>query len=182
MIGARGVALLLCAAALVVGALVLRPRVAPAPRAASSGGMDDAQRTTLDAAPGTSVPPARDRGASMPPDAGAALGATDPAAAWRGQVARAVERIARERLGHGLAPADQSRLVDALATVGPAARALDRESLDPDDPASIARVREQTAALVAADRTCRDVLGIGVAELLRMLDPAGVEDRGRSPD
>ena len=52
--------------------------------------------------------------------------------------------------------------------------------LDPDDPASIARVREQTATLVEADRVCRDALGIGVAELIRMLDPSGVEDQRRA--
>ncbi len=179
MTAARGVALLLCAAALVFGVLVLRPHGESAPRSASSDDRDEGLMPG--AAHDTSAPPA-DRGSRTSPDAREALGATDPAAAWRGQVARAIERIARERLGHGLAPADQTRLVDALATVGPAARVLDRESLDPDDPASIARVRAQTAALVAADRTCRDVLGIGVAELLRMLDPAGVEDRGRSPD
>lgn len=107
-----------------------------------------------------------------------ALGAIDPKDAWRAQVASAVGRVARDDLGRRLTPADEQRLVDALASVGPAARSLDREELDPDDPASLERVRRQTQTLVEADRTCRDILGIGVAELLRRLDPSGVEDQG----
>lgn len=173
----RVIALLL-AALLVVGLLVLRPRGASVPPLAPSDRTAGGQGTTAGVSREATAPPSGGRVARTPPDAREALGASDPAAAWRGQVARAVDRIARARLGRGLAPAEEERLVDALATVGPAARALDREALEPDDPASIARAREQTAALVAADRTCRDVLGVGVAELLRMLDPGGVEDRG----
>lgn len=116
------------------------------------------------------------------PDAREALGAPDPALVWREQVAGALRTIARDRLGHPLTPADEAQVLDALKSVGPAARGLDREELDPDDPASIARVREQTATLVDADRVCRDALGIGVAELIRMLDPSGVDDQGAAPE
>jgi len=186
MTRARGVAVIVGIMATLATLFVVRAWRAPLPSSESSGAGEDRRAAVStansDEAQGAPAPAAEGRGSRTPPDASTALGARDPADAWRGQVARALDRIARERLGHGLAPADQTRLVDALATVGPAARTLDRESLDPDDPASIARVREQTAALVSADRICRDVLGIGVAELLRMLDPGGVEDRGRSTD
>lgn len=107
-----------------------------------------------------------------------ALGAIDPRDAWRAQVARAVRPILAERLGRAPSRAEEAKLVDALASVGPAARVLDREMLDPDDPDSIARVREQTRVLIDADRTCRALAGIGVAELLRRLDPSAVEDQG----
>lgn len=107
-----------------------------------------------------------------------ALGTLDPKAAWREQVARVVRPLLAERLGRAPTPDEERRLIDALGTVGPAARSLDRGMLDPDDPRSIARIREQTRVLVEADRTVRDLLGIGVAELLRRLDPASVDDQG----
>jgi hypothetical protein len=109
-----------------------------------------------------------------------ALGAIDPKAAWRAQAWRAVLPVVTERLGRAPTPDEQRRLLDVLASVGPAARSLDREMLDPDDPGSIARVREQTRVLVEADQTCRALLGIGVAELLRRLDPQSIEDQGGS--
>jgi hypothetical protein len=112
-----------------------------------------------------------------------ALGALDPAQVWRAQVARAVQRVAQGRLGHPLPPETETQLLDALKSVGPAARDLDRERLDPDDPASIERVRTSTAALVEADRVCRAALGIGVSELIRSLDPSRIDDQARSaPD
>ena len=95
-------------------------------------------------------------------------------------MARALRAIVTEQLGRVPSPVEERRLVDALASIGPAARTLDQESVDPDDPSSIARVREQTRVLVAADQTCRDLVGIGVAELLRRLDPSSIEDQGGS--
>jgi len=109
-----------------------------------------------------------------------ALGALDPKDAWRERMARALRAIVTEQLGRVPSPVEERRLVDALASIGPAARTLDQESVDPDDPSSIARVREQTRVLVAADQTCRDLVGIGVAELLRRLDPSSIEDQGGS--
>lgn len=109
------------------------------------------------------------------------LGALNPHEVWRGQVAAAVRRAALQRLGRPLASEAEALLVDAIATVGPAARGLDRDRLDPDDPASIAAMRERTAALVAADQVCRDELGIGIAELMHVLAPGAIEDGAASP-
>lgn len=119
--------------------------------------------------------PRRDDGRTPPEEA---LGAVDPREAWRAQVARAVRPVLAEQLGRAPTRGEEEKLVDALASVGPAARVLDRETLDPDDPDSLARVREQTRVLIEADRTCRALAGIGVAELLRRLDPSAVEDQG----
>lgn len=185
---ARVVVAATAVAALVV-AVVLLLRGAPARNGVATEGLHPAGPTEgaerppapeepSDAARAGTREPVTGADRPAPPDARDALGAIDPALAWRAQVGRAVERIARERLGRSLAPADEARLLDALKSVGPAARGLDREELDPDDPASIARVREQTATLVEADRVSRDLLGVGVAELLRLLDPSAIEDRG----
>lgn len=125
--------------------------------------------------------PGRSHGApeaSAPDAADDPLGALDPGAVWRDQVGRALQKVARDTLGRRLTPDEETRLTDAMKSVGPAARGLDRDSLDPDDPASLARVREHTATLVDADRTCRTILGIGAAELIRMLDPTRIEDHG----
>lgn len=111
-----------------------------------------------------------------------ALGALQPAQVWRAQVTRAVQKVAQERLGHPLPPETATLVLDALANVGPAARSLDSESLDPDDPAAIERVRANTAALVEADRVCRAALGIGAAELIRSLDPSRIDDQAQSAD
>lgn len=177
---ARFGSLIALAIVVVTVALVVRAQRAPLdPRAVG----EDGGAPVEDLADGARARPTA-RGAGEPPptarrvpDAREALGAPDPALVWREQVAGALRRIALDRLGHPLAPADEAQVLDALKSVGPAARGLDREELDPDDPASIARVREQTATLVEADRVCRDALGIGVAELIRMLDPSGVEDQ-----
>lgn len=172
------------AAALLVAVLSLaRSGPAPEPIAKDERTAPDVEqqgaRSSQPLAPVTrpTDPTARAQ-ASAPPDARDVLGSLDPALVWRAQVGRAVQGIAQVRLGHPLAPADEARLLDALKSVGPAARGLDREELDPDDPASSARIREQTATLVAADRVARDLLGVGVAELLRLLDPTAIEDRG----
>jgi hypothetical protein len=148
------------------------------------GGRDlerDGAASERSAAPddGTTAPAAPPRPDGRTPPEGA-LGALDPRDAWRAQVARAVRPVLAERLGRAPTRAEEEKLVDALASVGPAARVLDREMLDPDDPDSIARVREQTGVLIEADRTCRALAGIGVAELLRRLDPSAVEDQGGS--
>ena len=174
---------LVALAIVVVAVLLVRAERAPLdPRAARDGGRapveDLADGARARPGDGAAAPPAA--AARRVPDAREALGAPDPALVWREQVAGALRRIALDRLGHPLAPADEAQVLDALKSVGPAARGLDREQLDPDDPASLARVREQTATLVEADRVCRDALGIGVAELIRMLDPSGVEDHAET--
>lgn len=143
------------------------PPTVAGPAAPSTDAQDDA-RAPVDERGGTRTAPED------------ALGAIDPKAAWRAQAWRAVLPIVTERLGRAPTPDEQRRLLDVLASVGPAARTLDREMLDPDDPRSIARVREQTRVLVEADQTCRALLGIGVAELLRRLDPQRIEDQGGS--
>lgn len=163
-----------------VGALVFvlawqRARVAPRG--------DEAERlASVDGASGPageddpSVRPGPPPDGRTPPEQ--ALGTLDPGDAWREQVTRAVRPILAERLGRPPTHEEERRVVAALGTVGPAARSLDRGMLDPDDPRSIARIREQTRVLVEADRTVRDLLGIGVAELLRRLDPSGIDDQG----
>jgi hypothetical protein len=129
------------------------------------------------AAPSGEVAPgSSEAGGRTPPEQ--ALGAIDPRAAWRDQAARAVRPLVTERLGRPPTPSEEARLIDALASVGPAARTLDRDVLDPDDPRSIARVREQTRVLIEADRTVHAMLGIGIAELLRRLDPSRIDDHG----
>lgn len=176
---ARWLGVLAASVALVVVLAWQRRQVAPPD--------DEVARTTRDVASASadSLPPGAatqarrdDDAARTPPEE--ALGAIEPKAAWRAQAWHAVLPLVTERLGRAPTPAEQARLLDALASVGPAARTLDREALDPDDPGSIARVREQTRVLVEADRACRDLLGIGVAELLRRLDPHGIEDQGGS--
>jgi len=57
-----------------------------------------------------------------------------------------------------------------------AARDGERESVDPDDPESIARARERTEAILAADRTFREVLGVGLSDLAAANAGAQVED------
>lgn len=174
----RWLLVLAAVAALVFVLVWQRARVAPrgdeAERLASVEGAD--RRDGEAPAP----PPADDGAASSgertPPEQ--ALGAIDPNDAWRERAARAVRPIITARLGRAPTPDEERRVVDALGTVGPAARSLDRGMLDPDDPRSIARIREQTRVLVEADRTVRDLLGIGVAELLRRLDPSGIDDQG----
>ena len=131
---------------------------------------------TGDVATHASREPAPPEPPRTPPEE--ALGAIDPRAAWREQAARAVRPLVAERLGRPPSPSEEARLVDALASVGPAARTLDREVLDPDDPRSIARLREQTRVLIEADQTVRAMLGIGIAELLRRLDPSRIDDQG----
>lgn len=168
----------------VVGALVFvlawqRARVAPRGDEAERLAASDVGAEGREAEP----PGARSEDGRAAPSEGRtppeqALGATDPRDAWRAQAARAVRRILTERLGRAPTADEERRVVDALGTVGPAARTLDREMLDPDDPKSIARIREQTRVLVEADRTVRDLLGIGVADLLRRLDPSGIDDQG----
>lgn len=56
-----------------------------------------------------------------------------------------------------------------------AARDGERESVDPDDPESIARARERTEAILA-DRTFREVLGVGLSDLAAANAGAQVED------
>jgi len=154
-----------------------RPNVDSSPGAAAPVG---------DAVPGAlagSGSSSRGEAASdAPPERpGDPVGVARPREIWRGRVASVLRRAALQRLGRPLMPAAETRLVDALATVAPAARGLDRDTLDPDDPASIAAVRERTAALLEADRVCRDELGIGIAELLRTLDRGHIEDGAPTP-
>lgn len=166
--------LLVLAAVAVLVAVLAWQRAQVAPPGEDAGSL--ASRD--DSAPGgeSTAPAPGATAARTPPEQ--ALGALDPKEAWREQVARAVRPVVSERLGRAPTPEEEQRLVDALGSVGPAARTLDREMLDPDDPKSIARVREQTRVLVEADRTCRDLLGMGVAELLRRLDPSSIDDQG----
>jgi hypothetical protein len=144
--------------------------------ARSGAGVAASSGRTLTGPAAQRAPTSDDVGRTPPEQA---LGAVDPRAAWREQVARAVQPVVVERLGRQPTAVEEERLVDALASVGPAARTLDRETLDPDDPRSIARVREDTRILVEADQHVRELLGIGIAELLRRLDPSRIDDQGR---
>lgn len=172
----RWLGVLAATAVLVVVLAWQRAQVAPPGDEAGRAPTEDHAAVAPDASRDASAVPEE----RTPPEQ--ALGAVDPRSAWREQVARTVRPIVSERLGRPPTPAEEERLVDAIGSVGPAARTLDREVLDPDDPRSIARIREQTRVLVEADQTCRALLGIGVAELLRRLDPSSVEDEGGAAD
>lgn len=174
---ARWLGVLAGSAVLVIVLASQRRQVAPPDGDATRALHDGAARSASGTRPDVGGPSAgADHAPRTAPED--ALGAIDPRAAWRAQAWRAVLPVVTERLGRAPTPDEQSRLLDVLASVGPAARTLDREMLDPDDPSSIARVREQTRVLVEADRACRAMLGIGVAELLRRIDPGGIDDQG----
>ncbi|MFO1395315.1 MAG: hypothetical protein U1F09_16325 [Steroidobacteraceae bacterium] len=108
-----------------------------------------------------------------------ALGAIDPNDAWRERAARAVRPIITESASAARRRTRNGAWSTRSAPSGPPRAASTAAcSSIPTTRGSIARIRERTRA-GRADRTLRDLLGIGVAELLRrLLDPSGIDDQG----
>jgi hypothetical protein len=173
------IAALLGAAAVVV--LVARALQPAAPDGAQAPDAEPEPAAASAAPAGSGAAPSRDTAPDDPLHASDALRAPDPEVAWRRSAARAVRDVTQEKLGRTLDAADERRLVDAMAGVRWAAREGERETVDPDDPVSLARERERNETILASDSTFRDVTGIGVAEFLRLLDPEQIEDLAPSP-
>jgi hypothetical protein len=106
------------------------------------------------------------------------LGVIDARQAWRDQAERALLPFATERLGRAPSEAESERLLDALESMNHALRGIadERDPDDEDELDRIARRREYDAAILAADRTYREMLGVGLSGFLRALDPEQVED------
>lgn len=152
----------------------------PAERAPSPGPTPGEPPSPAGAAASAPAAPAQ-LSAEAPADATTVLRAPDPGKVWRGHAARAVRDVAREHFGRTLDASDEQRLVEALAGVRRAAGEGERDPLDPDDPESRARERERGETIVAGDRAFHEVLGVGVAEFLRLLDPEQIEDLAPTP-
>jgi hypothetical protein len=91
---------------------------------------------------------------------------------WEELVDGVVEMEA-ERLGRQLDADQRRRLSQALKQVRSAAVALE-DGGDPDGAREARLTR--TLVVLRADRTVRELLGIGLSELLRDLDPVAVEE------
>jgi hypothetical protein len=96
---------------------------------------------------------------------------------WDALVRGALESEIERRLGGTLPPERVERLMDNLARVRDASRTLAAQ----DDAGTADPRREVTRTVIVlqADRAFREELGIGVAEFLRGLDPAQVEEVAR---
>jgi hypothetical protein len=95
---------------------------------------------------------------------------------WDALVSGTLQAEVERRLGRTLSPGQEQRLLDTLSVLREASLGLREAPLDPEDPRSLRDHLTRTIALLEADRTFRDELGIGVSDFLQGLDEDQIEE------
>jgi hypothetical protein len=95
---------------------------------------------------------------------------------WKALVTGTVQAEVQKRSGRTLPQEQELRLVDTLARLRDASLTLNQDPLDEADPSFLSEQLMGTRALLEADRTFRNELGIGVPEFIRGLDPSQIEE------
>jgi hypothetical protein len=100
---------------------------------------------------------------------------------WNALVTGTLQAEVQRRLGRRLPEEQQRRLVDTLTRLRDASLALNQDPLDEADPSFLSDHLMGTIALLEADRTFRNELGIGVSEFIGGLDRSQIEEVTTAP-
>lgn len=150
----------------------------PAPDAVGSRQADSGPAVDDRVADGTAfIAPDR----AQHPDPAPELRGVEPSAEWNALVGGMLEVEVERRTGEHLTMEKKERLLAELARLREASLSLQRAPAKPQDPAELRDRLTQSLALVQADQTFRNELGVGVAEFLQGLDPEAVEEVPAAP-
>lgn len=111
-----------------------------------------------------------------PADSSPSLIAPERQHEWNALVTGTLQAEVQRRSGRRLPEEQERRLVDTLTRLRDASLALNQDPLDPADASVLSEHLMGTIALLEADRTFRNELGIGVSEFIRGLDRSQIEE------